>query len=112
MNHLSKLILCAALGVSGAASAQADHAHHASTPAASVAQAGMSEGEIRKVDKETGKLTIKHGELKNIGMGAMTMAFKVREPAMLDQVKTGDKVRFTVEKVAGTLTVTAIEAAK
>lgn len=75
-------------------------------------QNAMSEGEIKKVDKEAGKLTIKHGELKNIGMPGMTMAFKVKEPAMLDQVKQGDKVHFVVEKVGGAYTVSTIEVVK
>jgi Cu/Ag efflux protein CusF len=72
----------------------------------------MSDGEIKKVDKEAGKLTIKHGELKNLGMPGMTMVFKVKSPAMLGKIKEGDKVRFVAEQVAGALTVTAIEAAK
>jgi Cu(I)/Ag(I) efflux system protein CusF len=83
------------------------HAHHESTNMA--AQAAMSEGEIQKVDRPAGKLTIKHGELKNLGMPGMTMAFKLADPAMAEQVKQGDKVHFVVEKVAGSLTVTAIE---
>lgn len=69
-------------------------------------------GEIRKVDKSAKKLTIKHGPLPNLGMGAMTMVYKVTDPAMLDQVKAGDKVNFIVENLNGVLTVTRIEAAK
>jgi Cu/Ag efflux protein CusF len=72
----------------------------------------MSDGEIRKVDKVAGKLTIKHGELKNLSMPAMTMVFRVKDPSMLDKVKPGDKVRFVAEQVGGALTVTAIEPAK
>jgi Cu(I)/Ag(I) efflux system protein CusF len=74
--------------------------------------ADSADGEIKKVDKASGKLTIKHGELKNLGMGAMTMVFRAKDPAMLDKVKAGDKVRFTAENVNGALTVTAIDVAK
>ena len=61
---------------------------------------------------DTKKITLKHGEIKNLGMPGMTMVFQVKDPAMLDKVKTGDKVRFTAEKMNGALTVTNIEAAK
>lgn len=73
---------------------------------------GLSEGEVRKVDKDAGKVTIKHGPLENLGMPAMTMVFQVKDPAMLDQVKAGDKINFIAEKVGGQLTVTRVESAK
>ena len=79
---------------------------------ATAAIAQMVDGEVTKIDESAGKLTIKHGELKNLGMPGMTMVFKVQDPAMLDKVKSGDKVRFVADKVGGALTVTAIEAAK
>ncbi|MEJ7806939.1 MAG: copper-binding protein [Telluria sp.] len=72
----------------------------------------LAEGEIRKVDKDASKLTIRHGELKELGMPPMTMVFRVQDKAMLDQVTAGDKVRFKAEKIGGALTVTAIEPAK
>lgn len=72
----------------------------------------VSEGEIKKIDKDAGKLTIKHGPLTNLDMPGMTMVFRVKDTAMLDQVKAGDKVKLTVEKINGALTVTALEAAK
>jgi Cu(I)/Ag(I) efflux system protein CusF len=72
----------------------------------------MVDGEIRKVDKDAAKLTIKHAELPNLGMMPMTMVFKVQDKAMLAQVAPGDKVRFAAEKVGGMLTVTALEAVK
>src|ERR1700693_3383108 len=71
---------------------------------------GMSSGEVKKVDKDTGKITIKHGPLANLGMPAMTMVFHVKDAAMLDQVKQGDQINFVAEKVNGALTVTKIEA--
>jgi len=69
-------------------------------------------GVIRKVDKSTKRLTIKHGPLPNLGMGAMTMVYKVKDPAMLEQVKAGDKIDFVAESVNGVLTVTKLEEAK
>lgn len=72
----------------------------------------MTEGVIRKVNKDAQKLTIKHGEIKHLDMPAMTMVFQVKDPAMLDQVKAGDKVRFAVESKGGAMTVTKIEPAK
>ena len=74
--------------------------------------ADMTEGEIRKVDKETKKITIKHGDIKNLDMPGMTMLFQVRDPAMLDMVKPGDKVRFKAEKAATGIVVTEIQLAK
>lgn len=68
--------------------------------------APSTEGEIKKIDKEAGKVTIKHGPLTNLGMPGMTMAFKVANVALLDQVKQGDKVNFVADKVNGQLTVT------
>lgn len=73
---------------------------------------GLTAGEVRKVDKDAGKVTIKHGPLENLGMPAMTMVFQVKDPAMLDQVKAGDKINFIAEKVGGQFTVTRVEAAK
>ncbi len=80
--------------------------------AGAYATPSMVDGEIRKVDKDAAKLTIKHAELPNLGMMPMTMVFRVQDKAMLDQVAAGDKVRFAAEKVGGALTVTALEAVK
>ena len=82
----------------------------ASKPAGDAA--GMSEGEVRKINKDTNKITLKHGELKNLDMPAMTMVFQVKDAALLDKVKVGDKVKFKAEKVAGGIAVTEIELAK
>jgi Cu/Ag efflux protein CusF len=73
------------------------------------AMARMSEGEVRKVDREAGKLTLQHGPLDNVHMPAMTMVFRIKDPAWLPQLKVGDKVRFIAERVDGNLTVTALE---
>ncbi len=86
-----------------------DHgAHH---PAAAAAAAEMTEGEVRKVDKEAKRLTIKHGEIKSLDMPPMTMVFHVKEGALLDKVKAGDKIRFAVEKSTSGFVVTDIRPA-
>lgn len=83
-----------------------------STAGAKPAAATLSAGEVKQIDKSAGKITIKHGPLPNLEMPAMTMVFRVKEPAMLDQVKAGDKITFLAEKVNGTITVTQLELAK
>ena len=74
-----------------------------------MAAAAMSDGEVRKIDKETGKITIKHGPIKNLDMPPMTMVFQARDPALLVRVKAGDKVRFTADKLNGAYTVLSLE---
>ena len=104
----------------GLALALGAHAHAQAAPAAgadpaahhATAAAPATDGEVRKVDKEQGKVTLKHGAIANLDMPAMTMVFKVADPKMLDSIKAGDKVKFTAEKVNGALTVTAIEPVK
>ncbi len=81
----------------------------ASAKQGAAAAARMSHGEIRKVDTAAGKLTIKHGPLENLRMDAMTMVFKVKDPAMLSQVKAGDTVDFVAEDVNGALTVVELK---
>ncbi|HEX6703787.1 MAG TPA: copper-binding protein [Albitalea sp.] len=94
-----------------APASEADHsAHHA--PTASAAAAATTEGEVRKVDKEQGKVTLKHGPIANLDMPGMTMVFKVVDPNMLDGIKEGDKVKFSADRLNGAITVTAIEPAK
>ncbi len=72
----------------------------------------MINGEVTKVDESAGKMTIKHEAITNLDMGAMTMVFKADDPAMLKTVKSGDKIKFSVDKVNGQLTVMKIEKAK
>lgn len=74
-----------------------------------LAQAATTEGEVRKVDTAQRKITLKHGEIKNLDMPPMSMVFSVKDPALLAKVKAGDKVRFAADKIDGTYTVTAIE---
>ncbi len=77
---------------------------------AAQAQAPMTEGEVRRVEGD--KLTLKHNEIKNLDMPAMTMVFKVANPAWAAKLQPGDKVRFTAEKVGGQYTITRLEAAR
>jgi Cu(I)/Ag(I) efflux system periplasmic protein CusF len=75
--------------------------------------AEMSEGEIRKIDRTAGTITLKHGEIRNLGMPPMTMVFKAKSAALLDKLKVGDKVRFTAEQTAaGALIVTDVQPVK
>ena len=74
------------------------------------AQTGaMTDGEVRKIDKPQGKLTLKHGPIAHLDMPPMTMVFKVADPKLLDGLKAGDKLRFAVASVNGSLVVTALE---
>ena len=93
-----------------AAPLHADERHH--KPAAAAASA-MADGEVRRVDRDAQKITIRHGPIPSLDMPqAMTMVYRVKDPALLDQVKAGDKVRFQAAKVNGAYTVTRIEPGK
>jgi len=114
MKRLYAAISLIALNLPGAAIAQStDHAAHHPADAKAADTAGtLTEGEVRRVDKDAKKITIKHGPIPNLDMPAMSMVFQVKDPAMLDQVKAGDKIRFTADKVGSAYTVTRIEPAK
>lgn len=90
--------------------AQHDHEAHAATPAAPN-QAALTDGEIKKVDKAAGKVTIAHGPMPS-GMPAMTMVFRVKDAAWLDQFAAGQKIRFDAQTVSGAMTITYFEPAK
>lgn len=72
----------------------------------------MTDGEIRKIDKDAGKLTIKHGEIKHMDMPGMTMVFTVKDKSLLDNVKVGDKIQFMVTNEDSKMVVTQIQPAK
>ena len=81
--------------------------------AAAMAQADMVKGEVKKIDGSAGKITLKHDPIKSLDMDdGMTMVFRVQDPAMLKQVKVGDKVRFQAERATAGITVTKIEKQK
>ena len=69
----------------------------------------QAEAEVRRVDTAANKISLKHGEIKNLDMPPMSMVFQVSDPALLGKVKAGDKVRFTADKVNGTYTVLSLE---
>jgi Cu/Ag efflux protein CusF len=98
-----------------AASAHDAHGRGATQDAPALAQAAAApttEGVVRKVDKDNRKITLKHGEITNLGMPPMTMVFRVDDAALLDRVQPGAKVRFRAEQDGGSFKVTAIEPAK
>ena len=80
----------------------------ASPTASAPAAADMTDAEVRKVDKEGGKLTLKHAAIKNLDMPGMTMVFQVKDKALLDKLQAGDKVKFKAINDAGKFTVTEI----
>ena len=117
MNRLLTGIFVLALGTGSAAAEPATdtsgphgHDHSVTQAAAPVdAAAPATEGEIRKVDAAAQKLTVKHGRIENLGMSPMTMVFRVKDPAFLTLVKPGDKVKMSVERVDGALTIVALQ---
>ncbi len=117
-----KIILMAALLTLSlsAQAAEPGHAEHDHGTAEGMAQhmqmeqneampQDVAEGEVRKVDKSAGKITIKHGPLPNLGMVAMTMVYRPQDPSVLDELQAGDRIRFRAERVNGALTVTEVE---
>lgn len=85
----------------------------ASSAASGESAPPLAEGEVRKVDRDAQKITVRHGPLPHLDMPmAMTMVYRVKDPAMLDRVKAGDKVRFQAEKIGGAFTLTEIEAVR
>ena len=115
------LLLTSVLGPALAqAPADGHDSHHPATaPAAqdnsrgtSADQSDLSEGEITRWDPRTGKVTLRHGEIKNLGMPPMTMVFRVNDASMLTPFQPGDKVLFRVERQSGGYFVTRMEAAR
>ena len=69
----------------------------------------MTGAEVKKIDKSLKKITLKHEEIKSLDMPPMTMVFTVKNPALFDALKKGDKVRFAAERVNGATLVTRID---
>lgn len=115
---LKTVPLVAALCFASSTFAQqpADHSGHHATPAKADAktraQHALADGEVRKVDREAKKITLRHGPIPSMDMGAMTMVYQVKDTAMLDKVKAGDKVKFDAEKSGANYVITRIEPAK
>lgn len=109
---LATILAVAGMALSSVAIAGGNHGPHGhSASVAGLPKEGVdsSTGEVTRIDKDTGKIFIKHGDMKKIGMLAMLMVFDVRDVTMLSQVNVGDTVAFTVERSGGQLTVTKIE---
>lgn len=104
------IMLIVVIGTLAASAAATTHdTNHPRSMPSQIAIDAMAEGEVRKVDPAAKKITIKHGELRHLDMPAMTMVFQVKDPAMLKQLKAGDKIRFRAEKVGGAFTVVELE---
>jgi Cu(I)/Ag(I) efflux system protein CusF len=84
----------------------------AAVPGAAVAQTAPVDGQVTKINTKENKITLRHGPIKNLDMDSMTMVFVVQDPAVLKQVKVGDKVKFEADRVNGRLTVVRMQKAK
>jgi Cu/Ag efflux protein CusF len=122
MKHTTLKVLGAAAllltAMTGPAAAQAsmdnskmDHGTMGDMRPGGPASVESVDGEVRRVDKATGKVTLRHGELKQFEMPPMTMVFEVSDKAMLDSVKAGDKVKFKVINKDGKMIVTEMKPA-
>ena len=119
--HLFSIPLAASLLVLGtgsalaqapaAAAADSHSSHHPAAAASTTPQAELSEGEITRWDPRTLRLTLKHGEIKNLEMPPMTMVFRVADASVVGDLKPGDKVRFRAEQVSGAYHVQRIDKA-
>lgn len=81
-------------------------------PATAQPAPSLTEGEVRKIDRDAGKITIKHGEIKHMEMPPMTMVFVVKDAALLDKTSVGARVQFMAVSENGRMTVTEIQPAK
>ena len=100
------LSLVTLMPLSAVAQAAGDAGKAATTTAAS-----MTDGEVRKIDKDAGKITIKHGDIKHLDMPGMTMVFTAKDKGLLSNLKPGDKVKFMVVNEGGKMVVTDIRPA-
>jgi Cu/Ag efflux protein CusF len=96
------------------AGAADSHSHHATSEAKPIASASaaQTDGEVRKIDKAAGKITIKHGPMPKFDMPPMTMVYRMKDKAMLEQLKPGDKIKFDADGVGGEFTVLRLEKMK
>lgn len=108
-----------ATALSQQAFAQIDHNMHggmhggpiSSAAAPMVDYAGMNDATIKKVDGTKATVTLAHGALSN-GMPAMTMTYRVKDPAWLEKMVAGQKIRFAAESVDGGMTMVRFESMK
>lgn len=108
-----KMAFISALVAIAAPALAADHDHkgHGAMHSPAAADSQMVEGLVKKVDKAAGKITVSHGPLPN-GMPAMTMVFRLKEAAWVDQMKAGDKIRFKADQTNGAMTLVRFEPMK
>lgn len=108
---MKRIAIASILAFAAGLPALADAVNHKREGAAqSSAASTVAEGEVRKVDKDAQKITVRHGPIPDLDMPKpMTMVYRVKDPAMLDKVKAGDKVKFEAENIAGAFTITKIE---
>ena len=99
MTHLKSIFIATAFGLSAMSC----------IPVFAQSAADMALGEVRKIDKEARKITIKHGEIKELEMPPMTMVFTLKDPAVLENFKVGDKVKFKVVREDGKILVTELQ---
>jgi len=110
---VAAIILSLSFPLSAFAQSGTGHdSHHAVDIEVAQASNALVKGEVRKVDKDAKKITIRHGEIKNLGMPGMTMVFQVKDSAILDQVQPGDTVQFKAEKSGGAIVATEIQHSK
>ena len=111
---MKQLMFAAFLALAATVSPAGSAASHAggAPAAAAAASQPLVDAQVKRINKSSGKLTLAHGPIPNLGMGAMTMVFKLKEPAWIDQVKEGDRIRIAVAEVKGELTVTQLEPAR
>ena len=115
MTRISILIavLVAGAGLAWPAGANDGHKHVAAAAAVPAnAATAAADGEVRKIDKAAGKVTLKHGPIANIDMPPMTMAYRVKDKAMLDQLQPGDKIKFEADNIGGVFTLMRFEQVK
>jgi Cu(I)/Ag(I) efflux system protein CusF len=112
MKAIKLSLIAGAVGVAGALCLSAQAQPASTVLALATADVDMTDAEVRKVDKENKKVTLRHGAIKNLDMPPMTMVFPVSDPSMLDNLQAGDKVRFRATSVGGTLVVTDIQHVK
>lgn len=105
---MRRLLLAFVLGLFIIGLAGPGLARHPGPAVTAASDDGYADGEIRRIDRENMKITIRHGELRDLNMPPMTMVFQVRDPALLDKASPGDKVRFRAEEEAGRFFVTEI----
>lgn len=119
MNAISTLAISLAISLAMATAAPAasaqEHAragHAAPAGGQQAAARVLVDAEVKKIDKEAGKITLRHADIPNLNMPGMTMAFRTRDAAMLNQVKVGDKVRFAAERVNGAIMIVQLQKAQ